>query len=53
MEFLVVTRWDSMEAVRGFAGTEPSRAVVEPEAMAALDDYDREVRHYALMEEAR
>jgi heme-degrading monooxygenase HmoA len=46
VEFLVMTLWDSMEAVRGFAGADPGRAVVEPEARAVLAEFDDFVRHY-------
>jgi heme-degrading monooxygenase HmoA len=46
VEFLVMTCWDSMEAVRRFAGAHPERAVVEPEARAVLAEYDDCVRHY-------
>jgi heme-degrading monooxygenase HmoA len=46
VEFLVLTFWDSMEAIRRFAGADPQRAVVEPEARAVLADYDDVVRHY-------
>jgi heme-degrading monooxygenase HmoA len=49
-EFLVITFWDSMEAVRRFAGADPDRAVVEPEACAVLVDYDDFVRHYEVVE---
>ena len=42
----VLTFWDSMDAIRAFAGSDPSAAVVEPEAEAALIDYDRIVRHF-------
>lgn len=49
IEFLVLTRWASMDAVRAFAGTDVSRAVVEPEAVAALKDYDRTVHHYEVV----
>jgi heme-degrading monooxygenase HmoA len=49
IEFLVLTRWSSMDAVRAFAGTDVSRAVVEPEAIAALKDYDRTVHHYEVV----
>ncbi|MDO9708471.1 antibiotic biosynthesis monooxygenase family protein [Paracraurococcus lichenis] len=52
VEFLVLTRWESMDAVRRFAGPEPDRAVVEPEAEAALVAFDREVLHYAVVDEA-
>ena len=46
VEFLVMTFWDSMAAIRGFAGADPERAVVEPEARAVLAEYDNFVRHY-------
>ena len=51
VEFLVLTRWQSMEAVRGFAGPTVDKAVVEPGAVAALDDFDDTVRHYEVLEE--
>ena len=51
VEFLVLTRWASIEAVRAFAGDDISRAVVEPEAVAALVRFDRSVQHYELIEE--
>lgn len=43
-ELLVLTFWASMDAIRAFAGTEATTAVVAPEARALLKDYDREVR---------
>ncbi len=49
VEYQVLTLWDSMDAVRTFAGATPERAVVEPEAQAALVRYDTEVRHYELV----
>lgn len=45
-EFLAVTLWDSIEAVKQFAGDDPDIAVVEPAARAVLTDFDRMVRHY-------
>lgn len=48
-EFLAVTAWDSMEAVREFTGPDPDVAVVEPEAQAVLAEFDRFVRHYDLV----
>ncbi len=51
VEFLVLTRWKSMEAVRAFAGPNPDKAVVGPDAMAALIDYDRTVQHYEVVED--
>lgn len=49
--FLVLTFWDSLEAVRGFAGEDIGRAVVEPEAEAALRRFDEVVWHYEVMED--
>jgi heme-degrading monooxygenase HmoA len=48
-EFLVLTLWDSMDAVRSFAGDQPERAVVEPEARAALVRFDDTVHHYEVL----
>jgi len=52
IEFLVLTRWQSVEAIRGFAGSDISKAVVEPSAAAALLDFDASVQHYEVIEEA-
>jgi heme-degrading monooxygenase HmoA len=49
IEFLVLTLWESMEAVRLFAGDQPERAVVEPEARAALVRFDERVSHYEVL----
>lgn len=49
IEFLVLTFWESMEAVRAFAGEQPELAVVEPEARAALVRFDRTVQHYEVL----
>jgi heme-degrading monooxygenase HmoA len=51
VEFLVLTRWTSMEAIRAFAGANPEKAVVEPGAIAALTDYEPTVRHYEVIED--
>jgi heme-degrading monooxygenase HmoA len=50
VEFVVLTRWSSMEAIRAFAGPDVDRAVVEPGAVAALTGYDRTVSHYEVVE---
>lgn len=52
MEFVVLTRWDSLECIRGFAGPEVDKAVVEPAAAAALLSYDLTVQHYDVVDEA-
>lgn len=45
-EFVVATRWASMDAVLAFAGPDVERAVVEPPARAVLQAFDDRVRHY-------
>jgi heme-degrading monooxygenase HmoA len=45
-EFLLLSVWTSMEAVRAFAGTEPERAVFYPEDDAFLVERDLHVEHY-------
>lgn len=49
VEFLVWTLWESMEAIRAFAGDQPELAVVEPEARAALVRFDATVTHYEVL----
>jgi heme-degrading monooxygenase HmoA len=51
IEFLVLTRWESMDAIRAFAGEQVEKAVIEPDAVAALTSFDRTVQHYEVMEE--
>ena len=51
IEFLVLTRWQSMDAIRAFACTDVEKAVVEPGAVAALIEFDSRVRHYNVVEE--
>jgi heme-degrading monooxygenase HmoA len=50
-EFLVLSRWSSLEAIRAFAGQALEHAVMDPEAIAALLSYDPKVQHYAIVEE--
>lgn len=49
IEILVLTFWDSMEAIRRFAGTEPDKAVVEPEALPSLTTFDDTVTHFEVV----
>jgi heme-degrading monooxygenase HmoA len=45
VELLVLTYWDSIEAITRFAGVDPEAAVVEDDARAALISYDARVKH--------
>jgi uncharacterized protein len=49
-EVIVLTFWESMSAVRQFAGSHPEKAVVEPEAKAVLSDFDRVVSHFEIVD---
>ncbi len=48
-EVLVQTRWESLDAIRAFAGNDISGAVVEADAAALFADYDRRVLHYEVI----
>src|ERR1043166_4488997 len=49
IEFVVQTRWESMQAIEQFAGTTTDVAVVDPAAQAALVSYDHIVLHYEVL----
>ena len=51
VEFLVLARWQSLAAIRAFAGADIEKAVVEPNAVAAHMELDKTVRHYEVLEE--
>lgn len=50
VEFLIVTLWQSIEAIRQFAGDEAEVAVVPTVVQAMMVDYDREVTHYEVVD---
>ena len=50
VEFLVVTRWSSMEAIARFAGGDVEAAVVPENVQRMMIEYDRRVRHYEVVE---
>jgi heme-degrading monooxygenase HmoA len=49
VEVVVTTRWESIDAIRAFAGDDLERAVVHDEAAALLSEYDDRVRHYGVV----
>lgn len=49
VEILVITLWESMEAVRKFAGDDPDVAVVTVEARTMLSQFDERVAHYEVI----
>lgn len=50
IEFLVISRWASMEAIARFAGPDVEAAVVPPNVQAMMVEYDHRVRHYEVVE---
>ena len=50
IEFLVVTQWDSLDAIARFAGADLEAAVLSPEGAAMMIEYDRRVRHFEVIE---
>ncbi len=50
-EVLVMTRWESMAAIKAFAGPDPEKAVVEPQARAVLASFEEGVAHYEIVSE--
>ena len=46
VEFLIVTEWVSIDAIRAFAGANAETAVVPQNVHDMMIDYDRVVRHY-------
>ncbi len=46
VEFITITMWESMEAVRRFAGPGGAHAVVPPQAQKLLARFDEASVHY-------
>lgn len=44
--FVTITRFESLDAVRDFAGNDYEQAVIEPEAKALLARHDERSEHY-------
>lgn len=49
--FTVVTRWDSIEAIRRWTGSDVERAVVDQEMRALFTDFDERAHHHVLVYE--
>lgn len=48
-EFVVVSFWESMDAIRGFAGEDPETAVYYPEDDRYLLEREPEVAHFEVV----
>ena len=49
VEFVVLTLWESLDAIRKFAGENPEVAVVVPPARVLFREYDAEVKHFEIV----
>ncbi len=47
--FITITRFESLESVRAFAGEDYEQAVVEPDARALLSRFDERSEHYEVV----
>ncbi|MDH3496742.1 MAG: antibiotic biosynthesis monooxygenase [Gemmatimonadota bacterium] len=50
VEFVTIMRFDSLDAVRAFAGSDYEAAVIPPAARALLDRFDARSAHYTVSE---
>ncbi len=49
VEFLIITRWDSLESIRRFAGEDAERAVVPDKVQAMMLSHDNIAVHYEVV----
>jgi heme-degrading monooxygenase HmoA len=49
-EFQVITVWESLEAIRAFAGQDLEAAVVPAEVRDLMVEFDERVRHYEVVQ---
>ena len=47
--FVTITRFESLDAVRAFAGEDYEQAVIEPEARALLARHDERSEHFEVV----
>lgn len=46
VELIIITLWESLDAITDFAGADAESAVIADEAAAVLTDFDDRVKHY-------
>ena len=50
VEFIVITRWTSLEAIAQFAGDDVETAVVPANVQSMMIEYDQRARHCEVVE---
>jgi heme-degrading monooxygenase HmoA len=53
VEFVTIMTFDTLDAVRNFAGTDLEAAVVPPNARALLARFDERSQHYEIRHDSR
>jgi heme-degrading monooxygenase HmoA len=54
IEFIVISRWETMDAINEYTGLgRAEHAVIEKETREALEAFDERVNHYVLVLEER
>ena len=48
IEFLIITKWQDIDAIRQFAGSNIEVAVVPEQVRAMMLTYDKTVQHYKI-----
>jgi hypothetical protein len=49
VEFQIVTRWDSIDAIVKFAGADPEASVVPPQVVEMMIEYDPRAKHFEVV----
>jgi hypothetical protein len=49
VEFQIVTRWDSVDAIIKFAGADPEVSVVPPQVVDLMIEYDPRAEHFEVV----
>jgi len=47
-EFLIITEWDSVQAIKAFAGEDAEDAVVPAKVQEMMVEYDKRAIHYEI-----
>ncbi|WP_275193658.1 antibiotic biosynthesis monooxygenase [Bradyrhizobium sp. CSA207] len=53
IELLALTLWQSLDSIRAFAGPDPEKAIVDPDAQAMLTDFDSTAANYEVVVDIR
>ncbi|MBO3696803.1 antibiotic biosynthesis monooxygenase [Roseivirga sp. E12] len=49
LEFLVITLWEDLDAIKAFAGEDIEKAMVPEEAQLMMVSFDKTVQHYEVI----